>query len=222
MKKIMAAIFSFLIAFTAFAQSEKKEKKDDKVVEIPLGDIQKLHKIAKQAPDINERIKAIQSLAKYKRAESVEILVDILEEPFRYQYAHNDKQKENNWKVRVAAARAIRKYEGDKEVAKKVYKPLTRVMVYDPEERVKGEAALTLGVIGRSADPDVKEKIVEQLIIKLNHTPVHKNLLALMLVKALGRLGHPKALVPLIAVTQKGYLRIVKQEAKKSIELLSD
>ena len=220
MKRLLMLLLAIFIALPITAQ-EKDSKSDGQVVEIPLGNIEKLHEIAKNAADINERIKAIQSLAKFKRSESVQVLIDVLEEPFRQQYAFNDKQFQDNWKVRVEAAKAMRAYEGDKEVASKVYRPLTRVMVYDPEERVKGEAALTLGVIGRAADPEVKERIVEQLIVKLNHTPVHKNLLALMLVKALGRLGHPKALVPLIAVTQKGYLRVVKEEAKKSIEALS-
>jgi hypothetical protein len=95
-------------------------------------------------------------------------------------------------------------------------------MVFDPEERVKGECALTLGIIGRDSEPQLKDQIADELITKLNHTPVSKNLLALMLVKSLGRLGHPKALVHLIAVTQKGYLRVVKEEAKKAIEMLQN
>lgn len=203
----------------SFGQGSKK----DKEIEIPLGDVKKLHRLAKSTQvDINTRIKAIQQLAKYKRPESVQVLIDVLEEPYRNAYAYGDKQMQNNWKVRQEAARSIRAYAGNKEVVRKVYQPLTRVMVFDPEERVKGESALTLGIIGRDAEPDIKERIVDELITKLNHTPVSKNLLAIMLVKSLGRLGHPKALVHLIAVTQKGYLRVVKEEAKKSIEMLQE
>jgi len=218
MKKIVLILLALLIGSLAVAQEETAGK--DQEVEIPLGDIQKLHTLAKDAPDINTRIRAIQQLAKMKKSESVDVLVDILEEPFRNAYATGDKQMQDNWKVRQEAARAFRSYAGDKEVTKKVYRPLTRVMVYDPEERVKGESALTLGIIGRDAEPEVKARIADELIIRLNKTPVSKNLLAMMLVKALGRLGDPKALVHLIAVTQKGYLRIVKEEAKKSIEML--
>ncbi|HOJ49598.1 MAG TPA: HEAT repeat domain-containing protein [Spirochaetota bacterium] len=229
MKKIgllLIMLFAFSV-INLFGQSDNVEEpnvepKGGKEIEIPLGDIKKLHDLAKNAPDIDTRIKAIQQLANLKKPESVQALIDILEEPYKNVYAYGDKQMQENWKVRVSAARAIRAYAGDKEVTRKVYMPLTKVMVYDPEERVKGECALTLGIIGRDADPDVKERIADELITKLNHTPVNKNLLALMLVKALGRLGHPKALVHLIAVTQKGYLRVVKEEAKKSIEMLQN
>lgn len=216
MKKFIMVCLFILAAITAFAQGGK----NDQEIEIPLGDIQRLHKLAKDAPDVDTRIRAIQQLARYKRPESVEILLDVLEEPFRNQVAYGDKQMENTWKTRVAAAQAIRAYAGDQEVTRKVYRPLTRVMVFDPEERVKGESALTLGIIGRDAEPEIKERIADELITKLNHTSVSRNLLALMLVKSLGRLGHPKALVHLIAVTQKGYLRVVKEEAKKAIEML--
>jgi len=227
MKKVGLFFIMLFISFNLFAQNDNVEEpniepKGGKEIEIPLGDIKKLHDLAKNAPDIDTRIKAIQQLANLKKPESVQVLVDILEEPYKNVYAYGDKQMQENWKVRVSAARAIRAYAGDKEVTRKVYMPLTRVMVYDPEERVKGECALTLGIIGRDADPEVKERIADELITKLNHTPVNKNLLALMLVKALGRLGHPKALVHLIAVTQKGYLRVVKEEAKKSIEMLQN
>lgn len=227
MKKwLLVGIFSlFSVLLMAQGTEEKKETKaenKDKEVEIPLGDITKLHFLAKDSPDINTRIRAIQELAKYKKKESVDLLIDILEEPFKNVYATGDKQMQDNWKVRQEAARAIRVYKDDKEVVKKVYMPLTKVMIFDPEERVKGESALTLGIIGRDADTEVKERIADELITRLNHTDVTKNLLALMLVKSLGRLGHPKALVHLIAVTQKGFLRVVKEEAKKSIEMLQN
>ncbi len=221
MKKILLVLFALLMVGNyAVAQDTSQQEGKDQEVEIPLGDIKKLHALAKDAPDINTRIRAIQQLAKMKRAESVDLLVDILEEPFKNAYATGDKQMQDNWKVRQEAAKAFRAYAGDQEVTRKVYTPLTKVMVFDPEERVKGESALTLGIIGRDAEPDVKQRIADELIIRLNKTPVSKNLLAMMLVKALGRLGDPKALVHLIAVTQKGYLRIVKEEAKKSIEML--
>ncbi|HCL55592.1 MAG TPA: hypothetical protein DHW82_01085 [Spirochaetia bacterium] len=216
MKKLFLVLMLTLFAGVLFAEEKGKE------IEIPLQDIERLHTLAKEAPDNDTRIKAIQALAKSKNKASVQILVDILEEPYKNVYANGDKQMQDNWKVRAEAAKAMRAYEGDKEVVKQVYRPLNKVMVYDPEERVKGECALTLGILGRDADPDVKDKIADELIVKLNHTPVEKNLLAIMIVKALGRLGHPKALVHLIAVTQKGYLRVVKEEAKKSIEMLQN
>ena len=53
-----------------------------------------------------------------------------------------DKQMQDNWKVRQEAAKAFRAYAADQEVTRKVYTPLTKVMVFDPEERVKGESAL--------------------------------------------------------------------------------
>jgi HEAT repeat protein len=218
MKRLIILLLVLLVSGISFAQ----EKKEGKTIEIPLENVKKYEKLAKDAPDINERIAAIQELAKLKAESSVDILIDVLEEPYRNQYAFGDKQMQDNWKVRVEAARAIRAYEGNKEVAKKVYRPLTKVMVFDPEERVKGEAALTLGIIGRDSDPEIKEKIADELIVKLNHTSVTKNLLALMLVKSLGKLGHSKALVHLIAVTQKGYLRVVKEEAKTAIKELQN
>jgi len=227
MKKLLLVILFSIIAVALVAQGtqdnkDNKAENKDKEVEIPLGDITKLHFLAKDSPDIGTRIRAIQELAKYKKRESVDLLIEILEEPFRNVYAQGDKQLQDNWKVRQEAARAIRVYKDDKEVVKKVYMPLTKVMIFDPEERVKGESALTLGIIGKDADPEVKERIADELITRLNHTDVSRNLLALMIVKSLGRLGHPKALVHLIAVTQKGFLRVVKEEAKKSIEMLQN
>lgn len=222
MKKILVLFLMLVMSVPLIAQSNKNSK--TKEIEIPLKDkkLAALHKLAKNAPDVNSRIKAIQELGKRKRSESVQVLIDVLEEPYRNRYAYGDKQMQNNWKVRVAAARTIRAYSGNKEVIRKVYRPLTKVMVFDPEERVKGECALTLGVIGKNAEPAIKERIANELIIKLNHCPVSKNLFALMLVKALGRIGHPKGLVPLISVTQKGYLKIVKEEAKRSIQMLEN
>jgi len=184
----------------------------------PLDEIKIVHEAALQTADINYKIAAIQQMAKLKKKESVEVLVTIMNQAI--DVIDPTRPDEGTWKWAAAAARAARSFARVPGAVPRLTPPLTKMMRYHPEERVQGEAALSLGVVAAHGDDEIRAKAASALTEKLDKCPIVKNLLALLLVKALGRLGHRRAFVSLLAVTQKGFLDIVKQAAKKSLKML--
>ena len=193
-----------------FAQSDEQPP--------PLEDINQIHAAARQNADVNYKIRAIQQMAKLKRKESISVLIEIMNQSI--DVIDPTRGPHHNWRWAAAAARAARSFARIEGAAERLTPPLSRLMRYHPEERVQGEAALSLGVVAANGDENIRLKAAQSLTEKLDKCPITKNLLALLLVKALGRLGHRRAFVSLLAVTQKGFLKIVKREAKKSLRML--
>lgn len=186
---------------------------------LPLEDLNVIHDAALQTHDVNYKIQAIQAMARLKRKESIGVLIQIMNQSI--DVIDPTSGPHHNWRWAAAAAKAARSFAGAEGAAERLTPPLSRLMRYHPEERVQGEAALSLGVVAAKGDETIRLRAVQSLTEKLDKCPITRNLLALLLVKSLGELGHRRAFVSLLAVTQKGYLDIVKREAKNSLRKLN-
>ncbi len=185
---------------------------------LPLEDLNVIHAAALQSNDVNYKIRAIQAMARLRRKESLGVLIQIMNQSI--DVIDPTAGPEHNWRWAAAAARAARSFARVEGAAQRLTPPLSRLMRYHPEERVQGEAALSLGVVAAQGDENIRLRAVQALTEKLDKCAITKNLLALLLVKSLGELGHRRAFVSLLAVTQKGFLDIVKRAAKTSLRRL--
>ncbi len=217
--KIGKLVFlSLIVVIIAGSSSIYTQNRSGSGSSLPLEDLNVIHAAALQNADINYKIKAIQAMGRMRRKESIGVLIQIMNQSI--DVIDPTRGPHHNWKWAAAAARAARKFAGIKGAAERLSTPLQRLMRYHPEERVQGEAALSLGVVAARGDENIRLRAVQSLTAKLDKCPITRNLLALLLIKALGQLGHRRAFVSLLAVTQKGFLNIVKREAKKSLKML--
>ena len=124
--------------------------------DLPLEDLNVIHAAALQNSDINYKIRAIQAMARLKRKESINVLIQVMNQSI--DVIDPTTGPHHNWKWAAAAARAARSFARVEGAAQRLTSPLSRLMRYHPEERVQGEAALSLGVVAAYGDEDIKRR----------------------------------------------------------------
>jgi hypothetical protein len=190
--------------------------------DLPLEEIDALHQIAAHSKDVELRVRAIRALGKIGSRQSIKVLTSIMTEAVQVVIRQDPQYHERMEKARIAALKAMRKIGMNESDADYVSPNMMKVLRADPAERVQAEAALSLGVIGAKASGVMKSRVAESLTWKLNRCPITKNLLAFMLIKGFRQLNVKtnKVLSSLMGAFQRGYLAIVRLEAKSTVKEL--
>ncbi|MDH4128325.1 MAG: hypothetical protein OEV44_06200 [Spirochaetota bacterium] len=145
----------------------------------------------------------------------------------------NYTQMADNWKVRAAAAYLIHeKPDGIEENGKREFsRKLILMMKYDPEERCRGIAVLTLGKLFEKAeskgDPGSgrydflnRDTIIDILNARLDKISTSDQFFCWSLVKALGYLKSEKSFYLLFRTRKKGFNQKIKLEISRSVQAI--
>ncbi len=171
----------------------------------------------KRAPDSYIGRYAIRKLGKTNDAKAIPILIWALRYGLADVQSNTPQNQEGDWRLRYEAAKAFSNFTIKK---KKIALALKRSMDEDPNSRVQGIAAISMGIIGRRASNQLKKQIVLYLKNKVSKTPIRKTQLNIALVKAFGYNGHFSGRNFLLSMRYRGYGALVKRHIEKALRQL--